>query len=585
MQHDEEDRLWRPDSAGALRTALDFNESLSALPLQVTDDSAHMPSLAHQSEQDGLFDFLEDAEPDIVIKKRKKPRMTAGETQVALKARAAKGWLRVILINPKASQAGRKAVAVEDSGDLRLDVILCYLEDKAPNTAIQRLAPVSLLANWSQQCIQHWPPNEETLGRYMQETASKSIAKTTYTRLIESVKFMAGVFQFAKSLLVEYDSRYLNGKALRQLKLMPKPVKAKALSLEFVAQLEHFFLHTKVVVELRMVAGGLLILVYFRIRFSDADEILEVVMFEDRITLQVRETKTSLVRQLVILMTTVNTLTGEEWFEEFQEWRSSQGAPLADGWPLFPTRANGRWEKVQCRVDDINELFWVIQLRICPAAAQALRKRTHSCKYAFLDAAVIYGISKPARKCLGYHKDSSDRSVDTYAPSTQIEPVRQLGQMVKDYSLGIFDPDRLRRPRAKQVVTARQSELTAQSSSSSEASADEDEEGEPTMEVQELAAEQIVEAINDEPTPSDLTYLNVLNNKVHKGRINDLTLTWCGNPIGTNIVPMSSGAELGEIDVELICQNCYGRSLAIRQAVARRLSEPTEPLETDLAVK
>ena len=571
---DQSEERWRPTSKAEYLQA--------ALKLQ---DQPEPQKDGHESPQD-CVDALDNPDEIVVpkIKRRRRPKLAAAETQKNMKTRAAKGWLTIVMRSPASSQAGRRVSNAAASE--HLEIIECYLMDKAPTTAVQRLAPISLMARWFDANAEGWPPSEEAIVRYVTCNLSVTAAKTSMTRLLEAVKFMAGTFQYAKSTMCVGESRYLAGKALQQLMLMPRIKKTKALTLEFLSRLEHYYLHADITVELKMVAGGLLFLAYYRIRFNDADEVIEVIFYMDRITAEVRDTKTSGVREVVILMTPAKTLTNEDWLEDFFQWREQQGAPLGGSWPLFPARDGDEWIKQQCKVADVNEVFWAIQIQLYPLGSPPERKTSHACKHAMLDAAAVWGLDKPTRRCLGYHKDPTSRAVDTYAPSTQIVPVRRLGEMIEAYSEGKFDPDATRKPMARKMMAAKHNEMSAGGDTSSDQeSASEAEQQEPSEEVRQRVQEEIVDACSRVVTPTDQRYMNLNNNKIHCGREGDETLTACGNPIGLNIVPMATGEELEQIDIEFICQNCFGRSLEKRQAVARRMSKPAEPLCDNLQVK
>ena len=516
--------------------------------------------------------------------KSKRAKLSPMETSSQMKTRAIKGWLPIIMKNPQCSKAGKRMDGLAVDGQLQ--ILARYVADKAGSTVMQRLGPIALLSKWNDLNISGgWPPTEEMVIRYT-ESIDANAAKTRVMRLLESIKFMAGSFQFPRSVLEIGDSRYLAGMALQRVQEMPKLRTMKALTLEFICRIEHM-LSEALTVTIRMVAGGILILVYFRSRINDADIILSFCFFETRICMEVQDTKTSRCREVVILMSPVATLTGKKWLEEFFIWRQDQGAPLGEGWPLFPSRKGSSWIKSQSRTADVNEIFWSLQVRLNPLSIPE-RKTSHACKHALLDAAVIFGIDKQSRQALGYHKDAKNKSVETYAPSTLLAPILKLDEMIIEYAAGRLDPDKIRTPKPRKLLVAHEAELDmgAHDQSSSVTSSQEESEGgsEASAEIQDIAQEEIAEACTAEVQISERLFINMSNNKRHKGRINDDTLTACGNPLGTNIIPLAAGMESEEVDAKFICSNCFGRSIEKRKAIARCMSDPTEPLINNLKV-
>ena len=556
----------------------------SKLAVEVKADDKIAGTSLDEAEAEGLFDGYDELEQtgDLdqpKIKKRKVgyQRLSPSEAQAAIKLRAIKGWLPLVLKVPQASKAGRRIAKMTESD--QIEALLVYAIDKAPATTMQRLGPVALYEKWDKG---EWPPTEECLIEYAKDTmVSEKVAKTRLSRFLEAVKFMTGTFQFSRSLIEVADSRYLTGMALQRVQTMPKRKSAAPISLEFVCRMEHYLGTTTVSGVFRMIVGGILILIYFRARINDADIIHEFTMYDTRFVMIVEDTKTSRCREVVTLMAPPSSLTGKPVLEDYQSWREQEGIPLGDGWPLFPAMENNVWIKRQAKTGDVNELFWAVQVRLTPLEPQRIRRCSHSCKTTMLDAAVIWGLDKPTRLGLGYHRDASSKVCDTYAPSSMIRPVAELNKMIIAYQKGTFDPDRIRAPKVKPAkCVAQQSDFQDATNSSSEASLDEkdDSDVEAGSDVQTMVQEDIAEACRNTVEPDDQLFVNLSNGKRHKGRKFDPTLTACGNPVGTNIVPLTAGGEEGPVDIEHICSNCFGRALATKRAVARRMSEPTEPL-------
>ena len=529
-------------------------------------------------EDDDLFAF---DEAKSFFKKRKVPtfgRLNPSESEVAKKERAAKGWLHVLLKEPLASMAGRKLAKAKEED--RLKIVFRYAADKAPNTLVQRLGPIAFYVRWQEaEEPDGWPPTEDSLARHIETSFHEKTAKTRIGRLLQAVRFL-GTFEFAKAVVHAGQSRYLSGMSTLCLQQMPKRKSAKALKLQFVCRIETAFMTVELSVTIKMMAGAILVLIYFRARISDVDCIYSFEVFESRIEMEVEKTKTSKVREKVTLMAPSVTLTRREWALEYKDWRREQGIPLEDGWPLVPSRCNGLWMKQQAETGDVNQLFAAFQIRLNPGVSSPTVHTSQHCKATFLDAAAIFGITKPDRLTLGYHKNSADNSVNTYAPSTLLGPLSQLSNMVTEFADGKFDPDRQREPVRKARMAATQSDFLQEEAStgaSSESSDSEAVEG-VTSEAEAEAQAEIAEACITSNEADDRWFLNTTNNRRHKGRLNNVYVTACGNAVGGNIVPLAEGQEESQVDVNLLCKTCFGRSLEKRRTVAIRMSEPAEPL-------
>lgn len=583
-EEEEREDTGRPASAArssalqALKAARKHETAVEIFELEVAVAGTEAPEA-------DLFGF-DDLESMPLFKrgKKSKPSLSPAENKQSMMKRAIAGWLMIVRRDLKCSRAG---VRLSEEPEVEhLAIIETYLADKAAATAIQRLGPMALFAKWCDIAIEGWPPNEKILIKYVQGTMAKFDVRTKVKRFLEAVSFMGGTFQFSRSVIEASQSRYLGGIALQKTMTMPKRRRAKALHLDYVCQIESFFMHFKVHVVVKMVAGSILLLIYFRARVNDGDVIVSFVMFEDRTEMEVFNTKTSDLREVVVLMSPSATLTKLEWMDHLVQWRLEQGAPLGQDWPIFPAwdAVNGQWLKMQAKTGDINEVFWAIQLKLAPMHCPEVRFTSHSCKYTFLDALVIYGMGKYERLALGYHKDATNKSLETYAPSTLLGPLKILNAMVIKYSNGEFDPDAPRRPKKKRTpVAAQLNELNDDSDSSAAVCSDQEQEtDEPTQEIQQVFDEEMASSCTEKVVADETIYLNTKNDKRHKGRVGDPTLTACGNWIGANIQRMASGCDLEVVHEKFICGNCFGRAIEKRRAVARRMSEPSEPLALNL---
>ena len=560
--------MFKADSATIMRAARLAIDICSSMP----KESTAVGQANIEIDEDCLDVDLEFEDEEFRLgsptKKRKGRglKLTTAESKQALKERATIGWLKIILLDVDASLAGRR-LKDKDSEE-QMKIMRVYAAKKSGNTLINRLGPVSKYARWAvAPGIQSgWPPSEEAVIDYIDKTFNGETAKSCISRLQQSLNMMAHAFQFGRSVKSIGESVYIEGLAVQMLQDMPPVKSAKALRLDMVTIIEAAVYYRKLGRVLHMMAGNMLILVYFRARLGDTDRVITIAVYEDRVEMLVEDTKTSKLRVQPALMAPGATLSGLVWLPDFISWRRKQGAPIGDSWPLFPSLKEGQWVQKPARNGDINELMTAVVSSLGISA----KVTSHRCKGALLDAAVVYGIKKPVRLILGYHVDNADKAVNAYAPSIQHEPVSQLNRMVIAYAEGKWDPDRIREPKKDLKESSSSSDGSSSDGKSSKASSD----------IEAIAQEEIVMSCLAEDEVDTRWCKNFTNDKVHRGRRGE-QMTACNNPIGERIRLVDKD-DIDEATADL-CLICFGRTLTRRREMLRRMSEPLlENLTKDL---
>ena len=525
-----------------------------------------------------LFEF-EDEEcmlgsPSKKSRKRTKLKyqLAPAEAKKVLRDKLVKGWTSVIMLKPSASRAGKRA-SQKATFELQCEVVSVYLEEKSENTMAQRLSPVNAYIVWvDTDVIDKWPPNEDLIADYLEDAITSKSGKTKTKRLIEAMTFTAGVFQFGSTMRHIGESKYLGGLAIRALKAMPPRRKAIAFLFEFVCIMEVAIAKRLLTGPLYMVIGVTLNLIYFRARFNDPDLIIRFEVFVDRVEMQVNDTKTSKLNQEVIMMSPTESLTGLDWLAEYRCWRQEQSAPLEEGWPLMPALKDGLWIKSQAKNGDFNVLLnaglQILGIKI--------RKLSHDCKATFLDAAVAYGLEKDVRYRLGYHVDAADRSLDSYAASNQLLPIKKLSKLIVDYREGDFDPDAMRKSIPVKASTSGSKEGQSDDEQEEDGKSEEGSEGSgAASDIEALAQAELAAASNEDCKVDDRWFENISNGKLHRGRYNETDVTACGNFVGNTLRRMASG--LDDYDPTLkYCQNCFGKTEEKQREMVRRMAEPLE---------
>ena len=500
-------------------------------------------------------------------KKQKKggERLTAAETKMDLKERATARWLPLLLRDPSASLAGKRLSAALP--ERHLPIVRTYVAKKSGNTLINRVGPIHRYVRWldtdGADC-DGWPPHEEAVIQFFEACCDERTAKSLISRMIQSITMTAFTFQFCRRTKMISDSVFLEGLAVQNLQMMPPVKSSKGLDLEFVVKQEVAVFYRRLTRVILMTAGDMLFLVYFRSRLGDTEEVLEVVVYECRIEVRVRDTKTGKLRMELVLMAPGATLSGLDWFSSFREWRVAQDAPIGEGWPVFPCLIAGRWTKAQAKTGDINELMSAV----AAIMGWPPNVTSHRCKGALLEAAVIYGIPEPDRFVLGYHADNSKRAVNTYAPSIQLAPVAKLNGMVLAFAKGKWNPEAVKHPKVRGVDHAPDLENMESES----------EDEKPSSDVEALAQEEILNSEEMQEEPDDRWCQNIDNGKIHRGSGSTDPRTVCHNPIGEKIVIIDA-SEVDELTANL-CKICFGRTLEKQRETLRRMTEPRPLIDT-----
>ena len=232
----------------------------------------------------------------------------------------------------------------------------------------------------------------------------------------------------------------------------------------------------------RIAAGFFLLLIFGRLRFSDAQSISEMRLDKvpgadfGYLECGAERCKTSItmekkVRLLPVVVPTMS-FTVDGWVEHWLELRREQKMEVGVGKPLMPTPTiDGSWGKVPLSCESAGD--WVRGL-IKERPNNRVRVATHSCKASLLSMAAKYGLDPSTRRYLGYHSSGRDRSMLIYSRDSMAHPVREMEKMIQSINDDIFDPDATRSGYFKGAPVPDESK-DCESSSSSGSSQDEEE--------------------------------------------------------------------------------------------------------------
>ena len=247
--------------------------------------------------------------------------------------KAIHGWASIIMLKPEASKAGRRA---QKSNLEAHEVIGRYVSDKATNTLITRLHPMSGYIKWTMGFETRWPPDEDLAIKYAESELMEK-GKTAVQSFVGSLSFAAYIFGFGRSVSDAAASKYLAGLAAEKVRELGARKSAVPIDLEIVVIIELALVRGELTLILAVAAVGTLYLIYYRARCNDMDMIINPEEKAEFKTADVGSTKTAKdTRARLRMMAPSETLSGEDWWSAALEVRESIGIPF-EGGPLFPS--------------------------------------------------------------------------------------------------------------------------------------------------------------------------------------------------------------------------------------------------------
>eukprot|EP00435_Cladocopium_sp_Y103_P057781 s503_g20.t1 len=274
-----------------------------------------------------------------------------------------------------------------------------------------------------------------------------------------------------------------------------KLVQRPPLSQEQVVALERIVLDESRTDVDRIGAGFFLVLVYGRLRFSDAQHVSNLILDmpnprQGFLEGTAGRTKTSVslerkCRFLPIAIPTISLLD-DPWIPAWMALREKHfGDARADErFPLLPNPAVGNtWAKMPLSVGAGSQWLRALLREVPHNSPTPLG--THSCKATLLSWAAKWSMPHGPRRILGYHSEGRDRSMLTYSRDGMAGPLRLLCKMLAEVKQGSFIPDSTRSGRFPEeyrnpdaAEEDRKSEASSSSSDGSDNESEVDHEGE-----------------------------------------------------------------------------------------------------------
>ena len=504
-----------------------------------------------------------DDDREVPELKPKKIRLTirVAPDKPMARMKAIHGWASIIMLKPEASKAGRRA---QKSRLEAHEVIGRYVSDKATNTLITRLHPMSGYIKWTAGFETRWPPDEDLAIEYSESELMEK-GKTAVQSFVGSLSFTAYIFGFGRSVSDAAASKYLAGLAAEKVRELGARKSAVPIDLEIVVIIELALVRGELTLILAVAAVGTLHLIYYRARCNDMDMIIKLEAKAEFKIAEVDSTKTAKdTRAKLRMMAPRETLSGEDWWSAALEVRESIGIPL-EGGPLFPSYVEEQWIPKQACTGDIIKL--VQRLLQALGVPDPHIYTSHACRKTLLNAATLYGMAKEETQRLAYHTVSGGRAIEAYTPDALVRPVQKLAELIKDFRCGKFSLEN----RDAAVAVGAES-VNIESSSDEEVDCS-DEESELQLSAKMEAAEF---QMSEEKCDSRL-FVNIHSGALHRGRTGDLGRMHCGRLIMKTYREIESEADkkkwLQSASIET-CDQCFTKDRMIAKALMRRISEP-----------
>ena len=382
-----------------------------------------------------------------------------------------------------------------------LESVMDALGSKATSTIHARVAPLLQLVHFCElKGCNCFPLTEFLVYDFMKESANR--APSFHRSLLLSISFANFHFGLdgADSVL---SSGRVRGCSQKHYAEKRKLVQRPALTVEQVLALENTVLDTGRTDVDRIGAGFFLTLVYGRLRYSDAQQVSNLVLDmpnprQGFLEGQAGRTKTSIslerkCRFLPIAIPTMS-LGDEPWIPVWMDLRAKHFGETRESEriPLLPNPAMGNtWTRIPLGVGAGSQ--WLRALLSSVPHQSPTPLGTHSCKATVLSWASKWGMANGPRRLLGYHSEGRDKSLLTYSRDGMAGPLRLMCRMLDDIKSGTFLPDSTRSGRfPNEESRADEEREEAKSDASSSSSDGSDNESEVDFESEEAAITEVV---------------------------------------------------------------------------------------------
>ena len=447
-----------------------------------------------------------------------------------------------------------------------LESVMDTLGNKATSTIHARVSPLlQMFHHYEQLGHNCFPLAEHLVYDYMKCCDHR--APSFHRSLLLAISFANFHFGLdgASSVL---SSGRVKGCAQKHFAEKRKLVQRPPLMAEQVMALEAIVLDTARTDVDRLGAGFFLTLVYGRLRYSDAQQVSNLVLdmpnprqgFLEGVAGRTK-TSISLERKCRFLPIAIPTLglLDDPWIPVWMELRYKHFGEARgdDRYPLLPNPSTGNtWSKIPLSVGAGSQWLRAL-LSGCPHPSP-VQLGTHSCKATLLSWAAKWSMPHGPRRILGYHSEGRDRSMLTYSRDGMAGPLRLLVKMLDDVRSGRFAPDSTRSGRFPEDYVNPEAHAEEQKSEASSSSSDgSDNESVVDHEVEEAAIKKVVGKWD--PGVADLGDLNLqharhkISRCIHVMQDETGSHFKCGRRMAATYVVLSEKPDF----MHPLCNSCF----------------------------
>ena len=479
---------------------------------------------------------------------------------------AYKKWSSLILEQISAWEIGRQ---VASSGQMSfaqgglMESLHDALGTKATSTLHARAGPLlRYVGFWKDVGCKCFPITEPMLYDYLK--AWDGAAPSAYRSLLLSLSFSSHVLGLQGGD-IGYKSGRIKGLSDAHFCKRKKLVQRPPLTVEQVAWLENIVKDGNKFEPDRIAAGYFLLLVFGRLRYSDAMNIsdmrIDAIMVDGTqsgyLECKAERTKTSLtlerkIRFLPVAVPLVG-FTDPCWVMKWLELREKHGLVCGPGRPLITSPVQGGgWSKVPLPVGMAAE--WLRGLLKCDEET-AGRIATHSCKSTLLSMCAKFGVEGTMRRFLGYHSHSKDQSLLTYSRDAMALPLRRLGTVIEAIRNKQFFPDHTRSGYFAEDFQHQRHEGSSDDDGSDDTgSRDSESEEDVDAEGEEIAVNKVVGTWAPPPEPHDSQYArHVTSRCIHLLSDEGGNHFKCGRSVSNRYKRLDAKPDF----MHPVCQGCF----------------------------
>ena len=368
---------------------------------------------------------------------------------------ALRKWSALLVNHIRYFQLGRQWDKLTPLGPTICEGLKLVFAGKATGTLHNRVGPILRYVHWCEEFHRvPIPLDEPTVFAYMLHV--RDSAAPTYLRsFLVAVRFCHHLLDLDGCLQV-LNSKRIEGCAKDCYLKKRKTLRKDLLTVDMVKQLEWLTGDARFRARDRVAAGCFLLCVYFRARFSDMQNLEDLLLDEVQgrcepsgyIEGKVRRSKSAYTTEMKTMLLPMVAprvgASGEDWYKNWQKACIESAKPKGEGIPMLPFPARVGWARSPIGPGEAAD--WLRQLLIAAGTPEENLTNigTHNLKTTCLSWMAKHGDPLDIRRHLGYHMGNQEKVTLLYSRDAAAMPIRALCKCIEDIRTGVFEPDNTR---------------------------------------------------------------------------------------------------------------------------------------------